>query len=74
ILICCVQWFCTEQPGSSFSWVPHRLSLPLPFVGCPTTSSFLWGHPLLRVSIHSLVAAQHSFMSSTYRWIQRGLR
>ncbi|CAI9574551.1 unnamed protein product [Staurois parvus] len=53
ILTCCVQWFCTEQPGSSSSRVPHRLNWPLLPFGCPHSKQMLWGHPLLHLSIHT---------------------
>ncbi|CAI9604751.1 unnamed protein product [Staurois parvus] len=45
ILTCCVQWFCTEQPGSSSSRVPRRISWPLPPVRCPHSKQLTMGAP-----------------------------
>ncbi|CAI9576192.1 unnamed protein product [Staurois parvus] len=53
ILTCGVQWFCTEQPRSSFSRVPCLLSWPLPPVLCPHSKQLTMGHPLLCVCIHT---------------------
>ncbi|CAI9589221.1 unnamed protein product, partial [Staurois parvus] len=79
ILNRCVQWFCTEQPGSSSSRVPRRLSWLL-LSGAPTANILIWGHPLLRVSIH---IRSHGFEETeiwdsrgccVHRWIAMGLR
>ncbi|CAI9575287.1 unnamed protein product [Staurois parvus] len=45
IPICCVQWFCTEQPGSSSSSVPRWHTWPLPPVGCPNSKQLAMGAP-----------------------------
>ncbi|CAI9574335.1 unnamed protein product, partial [Staurois parvus] len=45
ILTCCVQWFCTEQPGSSSSQVPYRLSWLLLSVGSPHSKQLAMGAP-----------------------------
>ncbi|CAI9535419.1 unnamed protein product [Staurois parvus] len=56
ILTCYLQWFCTQQPGSSFSWVPCRLSSLLPLVGCPHIKQLAMGAPAAP-SVHSHGAA-----------------
>ncbi|CAI9618780.1 unnamed protein product, partial [Staurois parvus] len=53
ILTCCVQWFCTEQPGSSSSQVPAGSPGSSCQSDASTASSLLWGYPQLRVSIHT---------------------
>ncbi|CAI9591763.1 unnamed protein product, partial [Staurois parvus] len=52
IFTCCVRWFCTEQPGSSSSRVPCRLSWPLLPVRCPHSKQLAMGAPAA-LCVHS---------------------